>query len=211
MKQLGINAVGLTITLGLIGLTSAGEAGAGCANFASAGGLGSPGPLKPALYRQDETDSTAFRTVADGGFWHASIVGLWKVEFLAKNNTNGIPDGFLIDFGTAIWNGDGTETMISGGRNPGTGDVCMGAWHQVGPATFKLNHVALAWQSGAYLGPATIVETVTLDPSDTTFKGSFTITQYMATAAPGEEFDETTIVPPTPIRGVITGTRVTAD
>jgi hypothetical protein len=149
MKQLGINAVGLTITLGLIGLTSAGEAGAGCANFASAGGLGSPGPLKPALYRQDETDSTAFRTVADGGFWHASIVGLWKVEFLAKNNTNGIPDGFLIDFGTAIWNGDGTETMISGGRNPGTGDVCMGAWHQVGPATFKLNHVALAWQSGS--------------------------------------------------------------
>jgi hypothetical protein len=89
--------------------------------------------------------------------------------------------------------------------------VCMGVWEQVGPSTFKLNHVALAWQPGSYLGPASITETVILDPSGSTFKGRFTITQYAATAAPGAEFDESTVVPPTPIHGVITGTRVTAD
>lgn len=211
MKQIGIKAVGLTVAIGVLGLTIAGEASAGCANFASPAGVGSPARLKPAAYYPADSDAAFFQSAGTVDFGHVSIVGLWKIEFLAKNNTSGIPDGALIDYGTAIWYSDGTEMMISGGRNPTTGDVCMGVWEQVGASTFKLNHLALAWQSGAYLGPATIAETVVLDPSGHTFKGKFTITQYMATAAPGEEFDETTVVPPTPIHGVITGTRVTAD
>jgi hypothetical protein len=211
MRHFGIKAVGLTVAIGVLGLTVAGEAIAGCANFASPAGVGSPARLKPAAYYPADNDSAFFRSVDNAEFGHASIVGLWKIEFLAKNNTNGIPDGALIDFGTAIWYSDGTEMMVSGGRDPSTGDVCMGVWEQVGPSTFKLNHVALAWQPGSYLGPARITETVILDPSGSTFKGRFTITQYAATAAPGAEFDESTVVPPTPIHGVITGTRVTAN
>ncbi|MGH8218832.1 MAG: hypothetical protein ACREUT_09755 [Steroidobacteraceae bacterium] len=148
-------------------------------------------------------------TVDDDGRRGSSIVGLWKVEFIAKGNSNGIPDGALIDFGTATWHRDGTETMVSGGRDPTTGDVCMGAWEQIGPATYKLNHVALAWLSDAYVGPATIAETVTLDRSGKTFHGTFTTTQYLATVTPGHEFDENSVLAPTPIHGVITGTRVT--
>jgi hypothetical protein len=210
MRQFGIKAAGLAAVIGVLGLTVAGEASAGCADFASPTGVGGSARLKPAAYYPADNDSAFFRSVGNAEFGHASMVGLWKIEFLAKNNTNGIPDGALIDYGTAIWYSDGTEMMISGGRNPSTGDVCMGVWEQAGPSTFKLNHVALAWQSGAYLGPATITETVILDPSGDTFKGKFTITQYAATAAPGEEFDESTVVPPTPIHGVITGARVTA-
>lgn len=210
-RGVSIKAVGLTITLGLFGLTVGGEASAGCSNFASPSGLGSPARFKPAAYHLADNDSGAFRSPGNAEFSGGSIVGLWKVEFLAKGNTNGIPDGALIDFGTAIWNGDGTETMVSGGRNPSTGDVCMGAWEQIGRSTFKLSHLALGWQSGAYVGPTTIKEKVTLDPSGNTFHGTFTITEYVGTVAPGEEFDENTVVPPTPIYGVITGTRVTAE
>ncbi|HME37682.1 MAG TPA: hypothetical protein VKG63_01870 [Steroidobacteraceae bacterium] len=207
----GVKVAGLSIALGVFGLTLGGEAGAGCSNFTSPAGLGGAARFKPAVYRLADGDSGAFLSVSSGEYWGGSIIGLWKVEFLAKGNTNGIPDGALIDFGTATWNGDGTETMVSGGRDPSTGDVCMGAWEQTGRSTFKLSHLAMAWRAGAYVGPAAIKETVTLDPSGNTFHGTFTITQYMASVAPGQEFDESTVVPPTPIYGVITGTRVAAD
>jgi hypothetical protein len=144
---------------------------------------------------------------------------LWKIEFLAQGNTvYRIPDGALIDFGTAIWASDGTETMVSAGRNPTTGDVCMGAWVQVGPASFRLKHLALAWNAAsggnpaAYEGPVSIIENVTLD-SKNHFHGTFTITQYAASAAPGQEFQENpaSVVAPTPITGTITGNRLTAN
>jgi hypothetical protein len=210
-RRVGIKAVGLSIALGLLGLTVGGEAGAGCSNFAPPSGLGAPARFQPAVYRPADNAAGAFLFVTNAEFSGGSIIGLWKVEFLAKGNTNGIPDGALIDFGTAIWNGDGTETMVSGGRNPATGDVCMGAWEQTGRSTFKLTHLAMGWQSGAYVGPTIIKETVTLDPSGKTFHGTFTITEYVAPVAPGQEFDETTVVPPTPIYGLITGSRVTAE
>ena len=44
-----------------------------------------------------------------------------------------------------------------------------------------------------------------------TFHGTLTITQYVAAVAPGVEFDESTVMPPAPIVGVITGTRVTVN
>jgi hypothetical protein len=197
--------------LSLIGLAIAGQAQAGCGNFGSPSKSEASVFFKPAIFRSDDRDGAVFRPASFGEYLHSSIIGLWKVEFLAKNNTNGIPDGALIDFGTAMWLGDGTEIMVSGGRAPSTGDVCMGAWEQTGPYTYKLNHLALAWQGGAYAGPASIKEMITLEPSGLSYHGWFTITQYAASATPGHEFDETTVVPPTPIHGTITGTRVTED
>lgn len=204
INKAGMKAAGLT--LGLLGLAMAGEASASC----GAVDPSAAGHFKPAVFRSDD-QRFGFQSVSSDESWPSSIIGLWKIEFIAKGNTNGIPDGALIDFGTASWNGDGTETMVSGGRAPSTGDVCMGAWEQVGRYTYKLNHVALAWADGAYAGPTKIQELVTLDSSGKTFRGTFTITAYMASAVASHEFDETVVAPPTPIHGLITGVRITAD
>jgi hypothetical protein len=201
---------GLALVLGVLAFSLTGVASAGCARYASPAGPAAPGAFSNAVFHPAGNGGYAFLPVGNGGSRHESMVGLWKIEFIAKGNT-AIPDGALIDFGTAIWYSDGTETMVSGGRQPATGDVCMGAWKQTGHDSYALNHIALAYEGGVYVGPASIVELVTLDASGNSFSGSFTITQYLATAIPGHEFDENTILAPTPIRGTITGTRVTAN
>src|ERR1700761_2784349 len=101
----------------MLGLAAAGTASAGCGALDPKLG----GPFKPAVF-QPGAAGFGFQPVGFDDFWHASIIGVWKIEFLAKGNSNGIPDGTLIDFGTATWYSDGTETMISGGRAPATGD-----------------------------------------------------------------------------------------
>jgi hypothetical protein len=195
---------------GLCALAAFGEANAGCA---------SPGAIQaangarfaPAVYHPGGAFFPVSLAAPASESRVASIVGLWKIEFLAKGNANGIPDGALIDFGTAIWFSDGTEMMISGGRQPANGDVCMGAWKQTGRNSFALNHIAMGYDGGAYVGPTSIEEAVTVDSSGMAFHGSFTITAHLATTVPGHEFDENTILQPTPIYGTITGTRVTAN
>jgi hypothetical protein len=144
----------------------------------------------------------------------AAIVGLWKFTFTAQGNgSSGPPDGTPIDHGYVQWHEDGTELMNSG-RAPTTGDFCMGVWEQVGHATFKLNHFAMAWAfdpnapvtgpgtGGAdFVGPANIRETVTVDRSANHYSGYFTLVQYAA--------DEKTVL--ATIKGVVKGTRITVD
>lgn len=144
------------------------------------------------------------------------IVGMWKVTFVSDGvPPNPVPKGVMTDFGTVQWHNDGTEVMISGGRAPSEGDVCMGVWEQTGPFTYKLKHIALAWVSedtppsmggpgptpAQFLGPAIIREVVTVDKSRDTYQGDFTIDQYAT--------DETTLL--VHISGTVTGTRVTAN
>ena len=144
------------------------------------------------------------------------IVGMWNVTFVSDGvPPNPVPAGVMTDFGTVQWHDDGTEVMISGGRPPSTGDVCMGVWEQTGPFTFKLKHIALAWVStdtppsmngpgpspAQFLGPAVIQEVVTLAKSRDTYRGSFTVDQYNADASK-------VLVH---ISGTITGTRVTVN
>jgi len=139
-----------------------------------------------------------------------AIVGLWKFEMLAKStpiNKNPMPDGALVDFGTQAWHSDGTELLNSGIRNPADGDFCQGVWEEVGPSTFKLNHMPLAWMGGAYLGPVQLHMTVTVDSSGNRFWGVFSETVYQASPTPGQEFDESVAV--VTITGTITGSRVT--
>ena len=97
----------------------------------------------------------------------------------------------------------------------------MGVWQQTGKASFRLSHIALAYAPDStgqinYLGPASIVEDIVLDPSGNSFTGHFTTTQYAAAPTPGEPFSEfqenpSTIQPPTPIVGIITGKRMTGN
>jgi hypothetical protein len=103
---------------------------------------------------------------------NATIVGLWKVRFL-------LPDHTVFDDGYATWHSDGTELMNSG-RPPMTGSFCMGVWQQNSDGTYKLNHVALSWDSTGttFIGPAKIRESITVDPSGMSYKGTFTLDQF---------------------------------
>src|SRR5215469_17690165 len=139
-----------------------------------------------------------------------TIVGLWKFEMISKStptHQNPMPDGTLIDFGTAAWHADGTELQMSGIRNPSDGDVCQGVWRQVGDGTFVLNHYALAWTNGTYTGPVNIRAQVTVDRSGNHYSGWFATVVYLATPAQGHEFDQSTIL--ASITGTFTATRVT--
>jgi hypothetical protein len=144
------------------------------------------------------------------------IVGLWKFSMVSDGIApNPVPEGAPVDFGTTQWHDDGTELMVSGGRAPSTGDVCMGVWEKIGPRTYKLKHLALAWVSSdtppsmggpgpspaQFLGPAIIQEVIVLDKSRASYSGTFTLDQYNA--------DESVLL--VHVSGSVTGTRVTAD
>jgi hypothetical protein len=93
---------------------------------------------------------------------------------------------------------------MNSSRDPRTSSFCLGAWKRTGPATYTLKHIALSWDgSGNPVGPATIVEHVTLAHDGDSFTGTFTITQY--------GMDGVTVLPPTPIVGTLAGKRITAN
>ena len=195
--------------------------GAGCLfsawAAASCGQAPTPGPerdlapwaagLTPALYRPGDAPAQV-RVVDLGDLLPAGIVGLWRFKFISDGTAYPaqIPYGALVDFGTTQWHSDGTEFMISGGRAPSTGDVCMGVWEQTGHHTYKMRHIALGWvgpdsmppaAKPAYGGPSILTEKVTLSDKGDTFTGSFTIDVYAT--------DETTLLQH--IGGSITATR----
>ena len=170
--------------------------------------------LMPAVYRPD---TGGFVPVAsEQGTPNAGIVGLWRISMISDGvPPNPVPQGVVVDFGTVQWHDDGTELMISGGRPPSTGDVCMGVWEKTGPFTYKLKHLALAWVSSdtppsmggpgpspaQFLGPAIIRQVVTLDKSRAIYRGTFTLDQYNA--------DESALL--VHVSGTIAGARVTVD
>jgi hypothetical protein len=186
-------------TFGLSGTSHAGCADANWSRTAPAPGGAADGA------------SGGFIQVAD---WSSrrTIVGLWKFEMLSKStrtHQNPMPNGTLIDFGTAVWHPDGTEFQTSGIRNPSDGDVCQGVWQKVGNATFALNHYALAWTNGTYTGPVNIRAQVTVAPGGNSYTGTFTTVVYMATAIKGHEFDQNTVL--ATITGSFDATRVTLE
>lgn len=109
-----------------------------------------------------------------------SIVGLWHVKFVVP--VPGSSQPATIDAGYAQWHSDGTEIMNSGSRQPSTSNFCLGVWKKVGEREYKLNHFAISWTGDpaatSPLGPANIIEQVTLAPDGKSFTGSFTIVQY---------------------------------
>jgi hypothetical protein len=202
--QLNSAAILLTgiATFGLVG-----NSHAGCVDTNGAAGSRAAPRLENAVYHP--TSANSGRLVLTGED-HPSIVGLWKFEMISKstaNNKNPMPDGTLIDFGTAAWHADGTEFQTSGIRNPSDGDVCQGVWQQVDDSTFVLNHYALAWTNGVYTGPANIRARVTVDPTGHHYNGNFATVVYLATPVAGHEFDEGTVL--ASITGTFTATRVT--
>jgi hypothetical protein len=121
-----------------LGSTLSGQAMAGCGWFAPPG---SPVPMdERAQPRASGLMSAVYRPgaerivrVSDDQQRSAGIVGLWRVTFISDGTAypGPIPFGAVVDFGTQQWHSDGTEFLISGGRAPSTGDVCMGVWERV--------------------------------------------------------------------------------
>ena len=210
----------LAFALGAAGLLSMGQATAAC----GIPGIGAP----PSMRDDDSRPPMLMRAVyrpAAGGFIrvsdqddgpsNAGIVGTWRFTFTSDGTAypQPIPMGATVDFGTQQWHGDHTEMMVSGGRAPSTGDVCMGEWKRVGERTYTLKHLALAYVSSdtpspigpvvpaAFVGPAIISETVTLSRDGAKFQGTFTLDQYAR--------DEVTLLEH--IAGSVTATRFSVD
>ena len=140
-----------------------------------------------------------FVLVSDSDPSGASIVGFWKVTFVAKNNAN-IPDGTVIDAGYAQWHSDGTE-ITNSSRPPATQSFCLGVWKKSGPSTFKLNHFALSFDlRGKPVGGANIRLEVTVDRGGDKYTGPFTT----------DVFDNNG-VHIAHVTGEVSGERITAD
>jgi hypothetical protein len=136
----------------------------------------------------------------------ASIVGFWRIQFLAQGNSARnppIPDGAVVDFGYTQWHSDGTEIFNSGGRAPATENFCLGVWARTGFLGYELNHFALSYDatSGVLNGKVNIREQVTLDPSGLLYTGTFTIDVYDPNT--GQSIDH--------IVGTVSAARVTVD
>jgi hypothetical protein len=167
---------------------------------ASASVIGSPAIVPAAYYPAPPGD--------DHG--PASIVGLWQASFIARGNSpDGLPDNTLIDDAYVQWHSGGTEIMNSS-RPPIIGSVCLGVWTQTGRNTYKLTHVTKSWDADGFtfIGPAVILEEVTISRSGQSYTGTFSLTQYdvngnVVPALPG--------LPAEPVVGVIKASRITAE
>lgn len=201
LSPTSLRSLAAALGLAVLATTVTTQARAGC-------GATDAAQFAPADWRSGSPAASlqhgAFLRTAYSSEYLAPIVGLWKVTFLSKGNSFA-PDNAKLDEGYAAWHSDGTEIMNSG-RPPISSSFCMGAWKQVGPSTFKLNHVALSWDVNGgttFQGPTSIRELVTVAHDGDSYAGTVTIINYA--------IDGTTILPPGIIHGIVQATRVTAD
>jgi hypothetical protein len=139
---------------------------------ASFGACGMPDLMKARL--SPHTANSAIPEVsADAAdpelvFGHATIVGLWNIQFVS--------DGQVIDQGFDAWQSDGLE-VLNDTPAPATGNVCLGVYTQADRRTFKLKHPSWIYDTSNtnVIGTATMRETVTIDRSGDAFTGTFTI------------------------------------
>ena len=104
---------------------------------------------------------------------HASIVGLWFVEFT--------PAGGQSYQGFDVWHSDGTEILNDNSVPPAAGNVCVGVWKQTNDRVIKLRHPGWNFdKDGVLHGTVVLLETITLDPGGRTYRGSFKYEEYDA-------------------------------
>jgi hypothetical protein len=96
-----------------------------------------------------------------------SIVGMWKVTFMAG--------GQVVDQAFETFHSDGTELMVDTAP-PATGNVCTGVWARFDGVNFKLNHPSWTFDDKGNLnGTAVIKVNVLLDANSNSFTGTFTV------------------------------------
>ncbi len=157
-----LKMMGLALVLSFVAVSAAAQ----CSNFL-------PPKGQPSLRPQSWNGQGHFQPASlfDGEDVDP-IVGLWVVDFNVGDNR--------LDHAIVQWHSDHTEIMNSS-RPPASQSFCLGVWKRTGARSYKLNHFAVSWDpnnlSGP-VGPANIIETVTLSSDGTTFSGNFDLTQY---------------------------------
>lgn len=198
--------VAMTLGAGILSALFIPGAFAGCGDLS---GLHAPfvfpGAAAAARTSQAAAEGNTAKLRPESSASGASIVGLWKVQFISQGNTThnpSIPDGALIDFGFSQWHSDGTEILNSGGHTPASGNWCLGVWGQTGYLTFELNHFPISYDpaTGAIVNFINIREQNTLSPSGDSYAGTFTLDVY---DPKGNLVDH--------LIGNIVGTRITVD
>jgi len=122
----------------------------------------------------------------------SSIVGLWSVTFYSE--------GATVDVAFDAWHSDGTE-ILNDFTDPIEGNVCLGAWTQTGPQTFKLKHPSWTFDgNGNLTGTAYILETVTVASGGNQYQGTYTINFY-----------DTSGNPEGSVSGTLAASRITPD
>ncbi len=129
---------------------------------------------------------------ARGSAASTSVVGLWMVNFVSQ--------GEIVDQGFDSWSSDGTE-ILNDDPPPSTGNVCVGTWVKIAPSTYLLKHPSWTFDdAGNVNGLAIIRETITVDPSGMTYKGTFTLDLVTLSGNPIQNFS-----------GTLSATRITVD
>jgi len=101
---------------------------------------------------------------------YTSIVGFWHIRFLVG--------GQQIQEVFQIWNAGGTE-VHNPNVDPRQGNICLGAWKEAAPQTFKLTHRVWFYDTnGNFQGTGHLSETLTLGNRGNSHSGSFTLGIY---------------------------------
>ena len=124
------------------------------------------------------------------------IVGLWHTTFYLGNGPA------IYDEGFELWHADGTELNVDNAVPPALGNVCVGAWKQMGK-TIKLRHVTWNWNpDGTPAGTFLLVMSVTLEHGDKTFAGSYATDSYDLAG---------NVIPALHAEGIVRGQRITVE
>ncbi|HMD07669.1 MAG TPA: hypothetical protein VKH63_09045 [Candidatus Acidoferrum sp.] len=193
------SALGALIVLGLL-FTAAGAKAGGCALPYKAGAGAAP--------------AIPFVSPHADGEWneHATIVGLWHVNFTANYDENFPPGGpfpptpfpFVESFKT--WHADGTE-FENAFLPPTGGNICYGVWKDLGKGTVKLHHIGLMFNSDGSLSAIfTDDETDTVSSDGKTYKGMFDFKLWPPS------YDAVGVGKPiAEVKGTVAATRITVD
>jgi hypothetical protein len=114
--------------------------------------------------------------VAEDLIGHASIVGLWHLNYTAEVESGApifppAPFAFLESLKT--WHGDGTE-FENAFLPPTGGNICFGVWKELGNGWVKLHHIGLMFGSdGSISNTFTVDEKDRVASDGKTYSGSF--------------------------------------
>ena len=179
--HLGVTTGVLSILIAVFGSTAMGQCGMSLSSALSAPVLARTRPAEPRIAVKPDVDLIADSSV------NPSIVGFWHVRFLVGDTT--IQEAFQ------IYNQGGTE-VHNPKVDPRTGTVCLGAWVDIAPRTFKLVHRVWFYDTeGNFQGTGHLTEMLTLDERGSRQTGTFTLEIFdpngnLVTTVPGDVVGE---------------------
>jgi hypothetical protein len=167
IQEMGVRVAALSVLLVASSAAALAQCGESLNAMATAAALGrsQSEASQPMAQLLAENQSAASDNAVN-----TSIVGLWHINFLVG--------GHQIQEAFQIWNTGGTE-VHNPNVDPRTGNVCLGAWKEAAPHTFKLTHRVWLYDTmGNFQGTGRLTETLVLGDRGNTHSGSFTLAFY---------------------------------